>query len=311
MLKMNRRSITLAAILLVMALLGSACRGDGAKVNEAEQFDPGAEELGDQDAQRLADEGFARGAEPEAVAGGAEADVAAAQVPDLPGDRVIRTASLEVRVADGEFSDAFSKAQSVASELGGFVASSSTSEDSDEQGRIASGMVVIRVPSEEFDEAIERLRTLGEVTAESREGRDVSAEFVDLEGRLRHLRSQETFFLRLIDEAETISDLIQIQGQLSNIQSQIEQIQGRINFLTDRTEFGTISARLFEEGEEDEGEPGPIGQAWRDALDAFESVVAGLIVALGAIAPLAVIGVVAWFAWRAIRRSRAASKTSG
>ena len=290
--------------LALVALIGSSCTRDSQVGKEGEL------ELSQPD--RVGEEGEFPAVAPEGAGEGGgvaedQAALAAQTTTDLPGDRVIRTADLSLRVEDGKFNDAFERASSVAAELGGFVASSSTLEGSEDRGRLASGRIVVRIPSESFDDALKRFRDLGEVVDESQEGTDVSAEFLDLEGRLKHLRSQEAFFLRLIDEAETISDLIQIQGQLSNVQLQIEQIQGRINFLKDRTDFATISVSLFEPGEDDEP-PNGIGKAWRDALAAFEKVIAGLIVGIGAIAPFAIIGGVIWLIWRNMRRRRAAAQ---
>lgn len=221
-------------------------------------------------------------------------------LPNLPGQKVIKNASIRVQVGEDGFQEGFSQASAIADQFGGFVTNSSTLE---RDGRIASGSVTMRVPSDKFQAALVELRKLGEVKGEESSGQDVTAEFVDLDARLRHLKSQEAFYLRLMDQAKTISDMIQIQQQLSQVQLQIEEIQGRLTFLKDQTSFSTITASIFEEGVST-APPKGLGKAWREALDGFKSVVSGLIVAGGWVAPFALMAIVAFVVWRIVRPSR-------
>ncbi|MBW3589192.1 MAG: DUF4349 domain-containing protein [Actinobacteria bacterium] len=250
----------------------------------------------------------APGAPEDAALSAPTRDESLAQIPPLPpggdlraGERVIRNASLSVRISEGEFQDKFQQANALAARFGGFVAATSTEET---EGRIASGNVTLRVPSDKFEDAIEALKELGEVSAEEKTGHDVSAEFVDLEARLRHAKTQEAFYLRLIDRATEISDMIQIQQQLSQIQLQIESIQGRLKFLEDQTSFSTINVRIFEP---DAGPP-PARGALLDALvrawEGFQNVVAGVIVGLGWVAPFALVALVGYAVWRFFRRDK-------
>ena len=111
-------------------------------------------------------------------------------------------------------------------------------------------------------------------------------------------------FRSLMERATTISDLIQIQGQLSGVQQQIEQIQGRLQLLKDQTDFSTIEARLFEPGVSRPVPRGALARAWAEAIEGFKSVVAGVIVALGWLAPLAILGLIGFFVWKFIRRPK-------
>jgi hypothetical protein len=253
---------------------------------------------------------------PPAPAAGGEAerlgappqDESLAQIPEVPpdgnlreGERVIRNANLAVRIGEDEFQTKFQTANAVAARFGGFVAATSTEET---EGRIRSGSVTLRVPSDKFEEAISALKELGEVSAEDKTGQDVSAEFVDLEARLRHAKTQEAFYLRLIDRATQISEMIQIQQQLSQVQLQIEEIQGRLKFLQDQTSFSTINVRIFEPLAGPPPARGALLNALVEAWEGFQRVIAGVIVALGWVAPLAVVAVLGYVVWRVLRRGK-------
>ncbi len=218
----------------------------------------------------------------------------------VPG-RVIKNISLEIRIKKDDFQRQFTRAGSLAEQFGGFVTNSQVSET---DGRLASGTLTIRVPSDRFEEAVSRLKGLGKVTAEDRSGQDVSKEFIDLEARLKQAEAEEAFFLRLMDEAKGISDMIQVQSQLSGVQLRIEEIQGQLNYLKDQTAFSTISVRVYEPGAAEPGSPRRLEDAWEQAIEGFQSVIGGLIVAVGWLAPFALIALVGLLVLRLRNRPR-------
>lgn len=236
--------------------------------------------------------------------------IAQAPFPDVPqapvagSGKVIKNISLEVRIKKDEFQRQFSRAGSLAEQFGGFVTNSQVSET---DGELASGTLTIRIPSDRFEEAVGRLKGLGKVTAEDRSGQDVSKEFVDLEARLKQAKAEEAFFLRLMDQAKGISDMIQVQSQLSGVQLRIEEIQGQLNYLKDQTALSTISVRIFEPGAVAIGKPQPLTEAWGRSLVGFQSVIGGLVVALGWLAPFALLGLVGLFVFKLRTRPKVAA----
>lgn len=296
---MVRKTVVLS--LLALALVMAAC---DRKTREADSFRETKAVAPDQTSEARPEGGGA----PDAAVVAPEARDAAAPPISLPqvGAKVIQNAEIEVRVGKGDFQDQFSKASLIAQQLGGFVAGSSISET---EGKIASGTITLRIPSEKFESGLSDLRSLGKVTRESRSGQDVTQEFVDLEARLRHAKSEEAFYLRLMDEAKSVSELISVRQQLSEVQLRIEELTGRIEFLKNQTSYATVTARIFEAGLEPSKPKTGLAKAWQEAIDGFRSVVGGAIVVMGWIAPFAVAGLVGAGAYRAIRRRAAKPAT--
>lgn len=224
----------------------------------------------------------------------------AAQGSSEVGDRVIKSAEISLEVPGGEFSERYDRALRVADNVGGAVQSSSTERGGSDD--LVSGTITLRVPSSKFDEALSQLKDVGAVTSEQRSSQDVTEEFVDLEARMRHLKRQEAFYLRLMDEAQSIEDMIQVNEQLSEVQRRIEEIQGRLNFLEDRTEFASITARVFEPGAAVASPPTRLSEAWSEAWVATQRVIVGLIIMGGWILPFAIIGLIGWGLLRFNRR---------
>lgn len=231
--------------------------------------------------------------EGEALAGDeGSVEVGAATLPGV-GPSVIKTAEIALEIERDGFEDALQEATAVASAEGGFVLSSSV-----QGGEGRRGSIVLRVPSDRFEAALASLRGLGSVERERVSGEDVGQEFVDLEARLRNLRAQEAVLLRLMNQAQSVTDTIRVQKELTGIQLEVERIRGRLRYLEDQTSFGTISVSMAEAGVVAPQEPSIIAKAWERAVEGFLSVIGGLITALGVILPVAVLGLIGWLAIR-------------
>ena len=153
--------------------------------------------------------------------------------------RVIQNASLTIRVEDVR--PATESVRRIAEALGGFVEQLSLSGSADD----ADGFVVIRVPQGDFFTAIERVSALGEVLGENVSSQDVTAQFVDLEAQLRSLTREEGRLLDLLERANTVSEILVVEGELIRIRTQIERLQGSLNFLERRVALATITVSII------------------------------------------------------------------
>lgn len=157
--------------------------------------------------------------------------------------KIIKTADLELQVDSAV--DAAKSLADIAASKGGFVASSSVSEDA---YGIKYGWVSIRVPVADFDASITAAKALAEkVISESQDGQDVTEEFTDLEARLGAAEAQEAQYLTILESASTVGEVLAVQEHLAQVRSEIESLKGQINYLENRTSLSTISVSLTEE----------------------------------------------------------------
>jgi uncharacterized protein DUF4349 len=231
----------------------------------------------------------------------------AAALPALQ-QRVIKRALLDLEVGSGTFEDALDRASVTAGRYGGYVETSST------RGvRVKSGRLVIRVPAINFERAVHALRALGQVQHQTVTGRDVTSRFVDLQARLRNLKTQESVLRRLLANAPTVTATLRVQRVLSDVQLGIEELTGQIDALSEQVDLSTIRLDLFEPGAaplQAEGVEKPkLRLAFDTAIAAFLGVIYGLVVAIGVLIPLSILAVACLPVYRAVRnrwRARAA-----
>jgi hypothetical protein len=156
-----------------------------------------------------------------------------------PTRAVILTASIAMKASD-PWATA-EKAQAVAIDLGGDVIGLNESGGKDD--RVAS--LTLRVPSQQFTEALRRLRSLeADVTSSTVNGQDVSDQFVDLKARLSAKQAEEQRYNALLAKASTIDEILKVDSALSSVRTQIEQLQGQVNSISARTQFSTITVSI-------------------------------------------------------------------
>jgi len=139
---------------------------------------------------------------------------------------IVRTGRMWLVVDDVPV--ALDRISGLAEDFDGYVVSSKRWEEDE---RVA-GTIAIRVPAEYFDDVVRALRGLAvEVTAEDTSSKDVTEEYVDLSAKLHNLEVTEEQLLRLMEKAEIVEDMLDVQRELSKTRGEIEQTKGRMQYL--------------------------------------------------------------------------------
>jgi hypothetical protein len=177
------------------------------------------------------------------VAGGSQKVALAAPVPNVSfadDAKVIRNGALTL-VVESPTTAVAGIEQIIAGIPGAFIATA----DVRQAGDLQPTSLTLRVPAAAFDRAMSALRALAEeVLAEQVTARDVTEEYTDLDARLRNLQAAETQLLTLVEQANTVDDLLKVEKRLSEVRGEIEQLQGRFNVLENRIALATIRVLL-------------------------------------------------------------------
>lgn len=182
-----------------------------------------------------------------------------AALPDDLDRKVIVNGDLQLAVADPDAS--LAQVRSLVEEMGGYVVNSEAWSD----GEYRYAKAEVRVPADQFQPAIERLRRLAlRVMRETITGEDVTEEYVDLESRLRSLRATADQLQALLQDAQTVDEALNVSAEMGRVGEQIEQVVGRMQYLDDRVALSTIAISL----EPDRPTPTPTPVAWQPGTTA-------------------------------------------
>jgi hypothetical protein len=104
--------------------------------------------------------------------------------------------------------------------------------------------LTVRLPSPRFDEAMNALRGIGRVLAESRQADDVSRQYVDLGIRLDNARRGRERLLELLAKAAAVEDMLAIEKELRRLTEEIERMEGEMKFLADQVALATLQVEF-------------------------------------------------------------------
>jgi len=201
--------------------------------------------------------------------------------------KVIKTADLNIEVKD--IAAAQKQVQDLTEAAGGFIADMNVEHHETR----TEATIVARVPSANFRQVYEQVKQLGDVKRDHVGGQDVTEEYMDLEARIANKRVEEQRLRELFARAGKISDLLEVERELSRVRGEIESLQGRLRYLKDQVSFSTITISLCMLGEASVNKP----QGWRlgyHIVGAFRGLLSAVQWLITALIYVLIAGAVVW-----------------
>lgn len=156
--------------------------------------------------------------------------------------KVIKTGNIDMRVNSVE--DAINEIRMIAQSNGGDEVSSDVSKTTNQR----TGYILVKIPVDQYNEIFTTIKNVALlITHESSQAQDVTAQFIDLESRIKNKKEHETQLRTFFDKANDVDELIQIERELARVRTEIEQMDGQLTYLQDQTQFSTIYITLRED----------------------------------------------------------------
>lgn len=158
------------------------------------------------------------------------------------GRKLIRNAHLQVETEQYEAS--VQAIQKKIAETGAYLESSSASGYSEYHSRYTT--LTIRVPAEKFDIFLQAQGDFGVVTESDISQEDVTLHYTDLESRLKTLNTKKDRLTALLEKADKMEDIIQLESALAETISEIESYVAQMNQLNNLISYCTVTINLSE-----------------------------------------------------------------
>jgi hypothetical protein len=289
--------VAVAAVLVGVVLLGTAGCGSGhggasssssagdvqAKPATGPEFEAGGSAA-------------SPGADSDSSVGKSASAVSAADL--LQQRRLILDTALSLAV--GNVAQSAGRVRALATGSGGYVGD----EDTGGSGRTAHSTLTLRVPAAKVGAVTDQVAGLGTVRSRNLTSQDVTQQSIDVASRLATQKASIARVRALLARATRISDIILIEGELSNRESNLESLEAQLTSLNDSVDLATLTVNLSVAGappkpaKADTGFLAGLGHGW----SAFVAALVVALTVLGAVLPfaalVALIGVPALLLYR-------------
>jgi len=233
-------------------------------------------------------------------------DTAAAPGREVQARAVISTG--RIALTSGNVGATRDQVDSVLAREHGRIADEDTLTD--DRGTVTRAHLVLRVPSDRFDETMTTLGGLATLRTSSRKAEDVTTQVIDVDARIAAQRAGVRRLRDLVSRAANLPALLAVERELTSRQGELESLLQQRAYLADRTSLATITVDITRHTTPSPatrstgGFVGGLQHGWH----ALVTLVVGLLVGVGAALPFvavgAVVGIPVWLLVRRFRRPR-------
>ncbi len=238
---LRNTALSFAACLLAATLAGCGGSGGSSKNSmmeaAAESYDSTAYyDTGDIYAGGSGEAAAEEGAAP-AEAPNAEVDEDASS-----SRKLIRNVHMDVETED--YPTLISTVTSRVKELGGYMEQYDAYNENSIGNRGCS--MTIRIPSGKLDSFINQIGEISNVLSRSESVEDVTLQYVDMESHKWMLREEQSRLLELLENAESMEDIIAIESRLTDVRYQLESLEAQLRTIDNQVDYSTVYLRINE-----------------------------------------------------------------
>ena len=157
----------------------------------------------------------------------------------------------------------------------------------------------VKIPADKLEKFIEELELIGTITSKTIASNDITDSYIDVESRIKALETEEKTLLGILEKAENLTDVIELQQRLSVVRSDLETIKAQKQSYDGMIAYSGVSIDINEVERVVDADDSFFGEVKEklmnniyDLGDFFREFAVNLIAALPYIAILGVIAVV-------------------
>ena len=106
--------------------------------------------------------------------------------------------------------------------------------------------MTIRIPADQADSFVSQLSSQSNIVSSSEDVADVTLQYVDTESHVKALQTEQTQLLELLDKAQNLSEILEIQSRLTQVRYELESYASRLRTLDNQITYATIHLNVSE-----------------------------------------------------------------
>lgn len=157
--------------------------------------------------------------------------------------KIIYTLHMEAESIN--FDEDIENLESEIHELEGYIRSHEIITN-DRNGVYKEASISIRVPKDYVNKLSDFIKETFSITSEQSQAIDITEDYYDTESRIENLSSQEEQLRELYENANSIEDMLLINGKLSEVTREKEEMTKKIMRMDERSSYSTIELNIIE-----------------------------------------------------------------
>ncbi|MDO4332241.1 MAG: DUF4349 domain-containing protein [Eubacteriales bacterium] len=173
------------------------------------------------------------------AAGGIDAESGEAKDVQDQSRKLIKNVDMSVETEN--FDLLISNVEQKVEELGGYVEQSNIYNGSYTSSyRSRSASITARIPAQKLDSFISDVSEQSNVTRKNESVEDITLQYVDLESHKKALQAEQESLLTMLENAESIEDIITINEQLTDVRYQLESMESQLRTYDNKIDYSTV-----------------------------------------------------------------------
>lgn len=151
--------------------------------------------------------------------------------------------NVDMTVETEAFDELLQNVQKRIVSFGGYVESSDVYNGSgyyDGYSSLRSANLTARIPAEKLDEFLSLVSEMSNVTRKNESVTDVTLQYVDMQSHKEALLAEQKRLLELMEQAESIDDIISLESRLSEVRYQIESMESQLRTFDNQVSYSTV-----------------------------------------------------------------------
>ena len=231
---LSRRIRTaLLSVFLLITLTVPACGSSGASSDSA-SYDTASSFAAAQEAgvyEEIAEADLGAGSEPVEMEENAVSD-----------RKLIKNVNMTVET--GDYSGLVSAVQEQVDALGGYTESYESYNENSVGHR--SAFLTLRIPADRLEEFIRQVEDISNIVSRQETVEDITLSYVDLESRKKMYEEEQERLLSLLEQAETVEDIIALESRLTEVRYQLESMESQLRTMDNQVNYSTVYLSIDE-----------------------------------------------------------------
>ena len=268
---MKKRTImtVLAGILTAAVLAG--CGGSSASSSEKMASEPMYEDAGyayaDAEEAMTDDVYEYEGSSATGASNTADTDVPTdSEIQSNSNRKLIKTVNMSVETR--EFDKLIANVTERINSLGGYAESTNIQGNGYDSYSARSANITARVPANKLDFFVQGIEAESNITSKNESAEDVTLQYADVEAHKESLKIEQQRLNQLLDQADTLENIIELENRLTEVRYEIESYESRLRTMNNQVVYATVNLDIREVREYT---PEPVEEAtfWQRLTEGF------------------------------------------